>query len=67
MSQPLTADDILPLVAQLSPAERQRLFQLIQAASNDAEAYGVVPPAQNELSSDDELLAWDGEGWENVK
>ncbi|MEO8181603.1 MAG: hypothetical protein ABI895_22430 [Deltaproteobacteria bacterium] len=67
MSQPLTADDILPLVAQLTPAERLRLFRLIQAASDDAEAYRVAPPAQNEFSSDEELLAWDGDGWENVK
>jgi len=66
MSQPLTADDILPLVAQLSPAERLRLFRLIQAAGNDAEAYRVSQPAQSEFSSDEDLLSWDGDGWENV-
>lgn len=67
MSQPLTADDILPLVAQLSPAERVRLLRLIRAVGNDAEAYRAAPPASNEFSSDEEALAWDSDGWEGVR
>jgi hypothetical protein len=66
MSQPLTADDILPLVAQLSPTERVRLFRLIRAVGNDAEAYRAAPPAANEFSSDEDALAWDSDGWESV-
>jgi hypothetical protein len=66
MSQPLTADDIIPLVAQLSPTERARFFRLIRAVGNDAEAYRVAPPAPNEFSGDEDALAWDSGGWENV-
>ena len=66
MSQPLTADDILPLVAQLSPAERVRFFRLVRSVGNDAEAYRAVPPAPNEFSGDEDALGWDADGWENV-
>jgi hypothetical protein len=66
MSQPLTADDILPLVAQLSPAERLRLFRLIQSVGDDLEGYRAAPPGQAEFSSDEDQLAWDGDGWENM-
>jgi hypothetical protein len=67
MSQPLTADDVFPLVAQLSPAERLRLFRLIQSVGNDGDAYRVAAPAPAEFSSDEDSLAWDGDGWENVR
>lgn len=66
MGDPLTADDILPLVVRLSPEERQRLFRLIAAASKDVEAYGTQPPRKDEFSSDDAALEWDSGGWENV-
>lgn len=67
MSQPLTADDLLPLIAKLSSAERRKLFRLIQKVGSDVEAYRAVPPAQDEFSSDEETLAWDGDGWEDVR
>lgn len=67
MSQPLTADDLLPLIAKLSSAERRKLFRLIQKAGNDVEAYRAVPPAQGEFASDEDTLAWDADGWEDVR
>jgi hypothetical protein len=65
MAKTLTADDILPLVASLTPRERVRLLRLI-ASSQDALAYPSVPPSCDEFSADEESLAWDAEGWENV-
>jgi hypothetical protein len=68
MSQPLTANDLLPLVARLAPQERQRLIQLIAATSErDASIYRANPPLPTEFSSDEELLAWDAEGWEEFQ
>ena len=67
MSQPLTADDLLPLIAKLSSAERRKLFRLIQKVGNDVEAYRSVPAAQDEFSSDEDALAWDADGWEDVR
>ena len=67
MSQPLTADDLLPLIAKLSSAERRRLFRLIQKVGNDGEAYRAGPPAEGEFSSDEDTLAWDADGWEDVR
>ena len=66
MAQPLTADDILPLVAQLCPQERAGFFRLVTTRDGDAKACRVVPPTHDEFSSDDEPLGWDSEGWENV-
>ena len=67
MPKPLTADDILPLVACLTPQERVRLLRLIKApVGSDATAYRAVPPDADEFSSDEEHLSWDADGWENV-
>ena len=67
MPQPLTANDLLPLVARLAPGERDRLVRLIEATSErDASVYGMTPPKRDEFSSDEEPLAWDSEGWENL-
>jgi hypothetical protein len=66
MAKPLTADDILPLVATLTPEERVRLLRLITSPpSADAPVYHSVPPAPGEFSTDEEPLAWDAEGWED--
>lgn len=68
MSQPLTANDLLPLVARLAPKERERLVHLIVAASEcDAALYQGCPPGQGEFSSDTDPLEWDAEGWEDFK
>ena len=68
MSQPLTANDLLPLVARLDPGERRRLVHLIDAtAERDAALYASAAVKTDEFASDDEHLGWDAEGWENVK
>jgi hypothetical protein len=65
MSQPLTANDLLPLVARLEPQERQRLVQLItETSERDASIYRITPPAQVEFSDDEASLGWDADGWE---
>lgn len=68
MAKPLTADDILPLVACLTPQERLRLLRLInvRAGVDQRDAYRALPPARDEFSSDEDPLSWDAEGWENV-
>lgn len=67
MPKALTADDILPLVASLTPQERVRLLRLIASPQGaDAPVYRSVPPSRDEFSLDDEPLAWDAEGWEVV-
>ena len=66
MGEPLTADDILPLVARLSPQERMRLFRLIKSSGGDAAAYSAAPPQLDEFSSDQDPLEWEAGGWENV-
>ena len=40
------------------------LARLVPAA--DAAVYQSLPPARDEFSTDEEPLAWDTEGWENV-
>ena len=67
MPKSLTADDILPLVASLTPQERVRLLRLITSPpGDDAHVYRSVPPARDEISTDEEPLAWDADGWEDV-
>lgn len=67
MSKALTADDILPLVASLTPKERVRLLRLIASPRGaDASVYQSVPPSRDEFSADDEPLAWEAEGWEGM-
>ncbi len=67
MVKPMTADDILPLVANLVPQERVRLLRLIaeQRDVDDAALYAVTLPRFDEFSADEDSLAWDAEGWEN--
>lgn len=67
MADPLTADDVLPLVKRLTMQERFRLLRLMTAAPNDAAAaYRSAPPVPDEFSSDEEPLAWESEGWEGI-
>ena len=67
MAKPLTADEVLPLVKHLTLPERARLFRLIAASpGDDAAVYRTIPPKADEFTSNDEPLAWDPEGWENV-
>lgn len=66
MTEPMTADDILPLVAGLKPKERVRLLRLIteQPDADDAAIYTAVPPKADEFSSTEDPLAWEANGWE---
>jgi hypothetical protein len=67
MAKTLTADDILPLVASLTPQERVRLLHLIASSQGeDAAVYRSAPPSRDEFSADEEPLAWDAGGWEDV-
>ena len=67
MATPLNADDILPLVASLTPRERVRLLRLITSQPGaDAPVYRSAPPTPNEFSTDEDSLAWDAEGWEDM-
>ena len=67
MARALTADDILPLVASLTTQERVRLLRLIASPQgDDASVYRSVPPSLGEFTADDEMLAWDADGWEDI-
>jgi hypothetical protein len=68
MAAPLTAEDILPLVERLTPQERVRLLRLLSVQSRgDGAVYGASPPHPNEFDADDDVLAWDSEGWDGIK
>jgi len=67
MAKTLSADDILPLVASLTPQERVRLLRLIAMPQGaDASVYQSVPPARDEFWGDEEPLAWEADGWEDA-
>jgi hypothetical protein len=71
MGAPLTAEDLWPLVQKLPHDEQVRLAKLaLMAAARgpgaDADAYRATPPAADEFSSDEDLLSWEGEGWEEL-
>jgi hypothetical protein len=67
MPAPLTADDLLPLIAKLSTEERRRLLHLVlRQGKTDAEAYAALPVQPDEFSSADEALGWDADGWDGV-
>jgi hypothetical protein len=67
MAEPLTADDLLPLVSRLSAQERLRLFRLITPPASDGATYEATPPHREEFGAEDEPLAWDAEGWEEFQ
>lgn len=68
MAQPLTADDLLPLIAKLPRDEQIRLVQLVlraaRAATRDAAAYRAAPVRPDEFSQDNAGASWDGDEWE---
>ena len=71
MATPLTAEDLWPLVQKLPHDQQVRLAKLaLMAASRDpagdADAYRTAPPRADEFGSDDDALAWEVEGWENL-
>lgn len=68
MALPLTADDLLPLVAKLPPEEQVRLARLAWRAAHDgtrdADAYRARPVQPDEFSQHEDGGAWESEGWE---
>ena len=67
MLGPTTVEEIVPLVEALSPLERDRLLRLITSAQSvDSAIYEAIPPRPEEFSADEDPLAWESEGWENV-
>jgi hypothetical protein len=68
MVKRMTADEILPLVVSLAPAERARLMRLLteNPDADEGEIYGAIPPRRDEFASDEDGLAWEAEGWEDV-
>jgi hypothetical protein len=65
MPRLLNADDILPLVASLTPQERVRLLRLIASEQeSDSSVYAAMPTRPDEFPVDDDMLSWDAEGWE---
>lgn len=68
MSQPATAQDLWPLVEQLPHDEQVRLARLaLRAAAlgrSAAAAYRAQPATADEFGTDEDPLAWEGEGWE---
>ena len=69
----LTADDLKPLLARLSHEERVRLARLALAqnhprGSEDRDAYLRHPVGAEEFSTDaSDPLAWDAEGWDEIR
>ncbi|MBX3097927.1 MAG: hypothetical protein KF812_13840 [Fimbriimonadaceae bacterium] len=67
MAIQLTAEDLVPLVAALTPEERTRLLRLIvRPQADDDSLYRAMPPRKEEFSSDEDQLSWEGEGWDNL-
>ena len=70
MGLPLTADDLLPLVSKLPHDQQVRLAKLaLHAAAqgqSDAHTYRSSPPAATEFGTDEDPLAWESDGWEDV-
>ena len=67
MPNQLRADDVVPLIAALTPEERTRLLRLIaRPQSDDASLYQAMPTTKGEFSADEEPLAWEGDDWTNV-
>jgi hypothetical protein len=70
MREPLTAQEVWPLVEKLPRDELVRLAKLaLHAAARGGDtraAYRAHPPGAGEFGSEEEPLAWEGEGWEQV-
>jgi len=70
MAVPLTAEDLWPLVQKLGHAEQVRLAKLAMVAASrsgrDSEAYRILPPGPDEFRCEEDNLAWDAAGWEDL-
>ena len=67
-AEKLSADDLWPIAKKLPRDEQLLLAKLLLRAApaqrTDAEAYAALPPGEDEFSSEDSALGWEGEGWE---
>jgi hypothetical protein len=67
MPRPLTADDIMPLVASLTESERIKLLRWIASPhGTESSAYRAAPPGRDEFSGDGEPLAGEADGWDEL-
>lgn len=67
MANPVSVEEIVPLVEALSPREFARLLRLVAISrKEDSFVYAGIPPASEEFLADEEPLVWDSDGWENV-
>lgn len=68
----VTVEDLLPLIAKLSPEERRRLSRMAllpdpeHAATAEASPYEVVPGGSEEFAVAEDPLSWDAEGWDAI-
>jgi hypothetical protein len=65
VTKPKTAEELLPLVAELAPQERARLLQIIATSSGIAAVAHAVSPARGDELTVDDLLSWDSDGTEH--
>lgn len=71
----IKAEDLRPLLAKMTGEERLRLARLALAEkilppdASDAERYQAMPVHIEEFTNEDEedAMAWESEGWEDVK
>lgn len=65
MTKPKTAEELLPLVAELAPQERARLLQIIATSSGLAAVATAKPSSRADELTVDDLLRWDSDGSEH--
>ncbi|MDD5305818.1 MAG: hypothetical protein PHU25_00715 [Deltaproteobacteria bacterium] len=71
MSSDIRAADLWPIIQKLTHDEQVRLARLALGAASlggdsDVAAYRTAPPSAEEFRCDEDALAWEGEGWEDV-
>jgi hypothetical protein len=65
VTKPKTAEELLPLVAELAPQERARLLQIIATSSGIAAVTHAASPTRGDEFTVDDLLSWDSDGTEH--
>ena len=68
MPRLLSADDMMPLVASMTEAERAKLLKWIAAVPDrDGFTYLASPATPDEFSAEDEPLSWEADGWDEFR
>lgn len=65
VTKPKTAEELLPLVAELAPQERARLLEIIATSSGIAAVAAAKPSSRADELTVDDLLRWDSDGSEH--